>query len=363
MKVLHILNELKPSGAEVMLRVAGAELNGNGIYSTILSLGPCLGIYAPCLTTAGYQVLHLQFHKSPAFFYRFYIILTKGHYDVVHIHTERANFWLALTAMFAQVHRIVRTVHSSFVFTGWLAFKRKLQRKLLVHMGITFISIGPSVQQVEKKCFGIETVLIPNWFDSNHFKLPTTLERKQARSAFGLNDQELVVVSVGNCSPVKNHFAFIEGLAMLPVGDRPVYLHAGNEESGTPEQEFAKKLGVADHIKFLGQVDDIRQLLHAADGFVMPSLYEGFSIAALEAIGTGLPAILTDVPGLRDLRPIFDGLLYTDTSASSLHEALITLRNDLTILRDAARLNSNIARECYGLEHGVSEYISLYSIE
>ena len=93
----------------------------------------------------------------------------------------------------------------------------------------------------------------------------------------------------------------------------------------------------------------------------MPSLYEGFGIAALEAIGTGLPAILTDVPGLRDLKPIFNGLLYADTSAPSLHEALITLRNDLTIMRDAAQSNSNIARERYGLERGVSEYISLYS--
>lgn len=361
MRVLHVLNELKPSGAEVMLRAAGIMFANNGIESTILSTGSCLGTYAPRLTNAGYKTLHLQFHKSPCFFYHLYKLLAKGSYNVVHIHTERANFWLALTALLAGTHRVVRTVHSSFAFTGWLAFKRKLQRKLLVHLGIISVSISSSVQEIEKNHFGVETVLIPNWYDSNLYRPPSALERKQAREAFSLNDQDIALVSVGNCAPVKNHIALIEALAMLPLEDRPIYLHAGIEQVGKPERIIAEKHGVADRIRFLGQVDDVQQLLHATDGFVMPSIYEGFSIAALEAISTGLPAILADVPGLRDLKPIFNGLLYSDTSAPSLHEALITLRNDLTIMRDAARNNFNIARERYGLERGVSEYISLYS--
>ena len=53
-------------------------------------------------------------------------------------------------------------------------------------------------------------------------------------------------------------------------------------------------MGILDKVAFLGRRTDINDLLQAMDAFLMPSLYEGFSLAALEAMASGLPIYLSD---------------------------------------------------------------------
>ena len=66
MKVLHILNELKHSGAEVMLRLAYDRFKGSGIDSHILSPSNEGGDYAAILKQTGYKIHHIAFRRSPA---------------------------------------------------------------------------------------------------------------------------------------------------------------------------------------------------------------------------------------------------------------------------------------------------------
>src|SRR5260370_33256383 len=62
----------------------------------------------------------------------------------------------------------------------------------------------------------------------------------------------------------------------------------------------AKRLGLDDAVRFLGPVDDPLELLRALDIFVMPSLYEGLGVAALEAMACGLPVLASVTGGLRE---------------------------------------------------------------
>ena len=65
LRVLHILGELKPSGAECMLKVAAEEFSSLGIQNEILSTGiEQIGPYAPMMTGVGYEVHHIPFAKS-----------------------------------------------------------------------------------------------------------------------------------------------------------------------------------------------------------------------------------------------------------------------------------------------------------
>jgi glycosyltransferase involved in cell wall biosynthesis len=54
-------------------------------------------------------------------------------------------------------------------------------------------------------------------------------------------------------------------------------------------------------IHFHGVRSDVRRWLAAVDGFVMPSRWEGLPISAIEAIGSGLPCLFSDIPSLREL--------------------------------------------------------------
>ena len=180
MRVLHLLNELRPSGAEVML-CSAAECFGHSINSAdVLATGDAVGSYAQRFSAAGYTVHHLPFRRNPAFFLRLWRFLRRGDYDVVHLHSERANFWLGLTVVASGANKVLRTVHNNFEFEGRLATIRGWQRRTLARLGVTHVAISPGVQENEKRRFGLRTTMIPNWYDSRRFRQPTAEERKQA---------------------------------------------------------------------------------------------------------------------------------------------------------------------------------------
>lgn len=344
-----------------MFCIAAPMFAAEGVEAEIVATGAELGIYAPQLAQAGYKLHHIPFSKSPGFFIKLYRLMRAGRYDVFHLHTERANFWIGLVALAQRPRRVLQTIHTSFAFRGNLRLRRKVQRRILQALGLVHVSISPSVQKTEIIHYGLKTHLVPNWYNSDRFLAPTESERQQARDAFGLALGESVIVTVGNCSKIKNHAALLEALAQLPKESRPLYLHVGIEEPDRPEQKLAQRLGIADRVRFLGALPDVRPALYAADIFVMPSFFEGFGIAAVEALATGLPAIFTDVAGLRDFRSEYEGLCYTEPGASSLHTALTGLLAEASDQRRARALNyPTISRRLYGIARGVSGYLEIY---
>jgi glycosyltransferase involved in cell wall biosynthesis len=326
----------------------------------VLSTGDQVGRSAAQLAKAGFRVHHLPFRKDPSFFWRLWL-LCRNRYDVIHIHTEGGGFWVGLTALAAGAGVVLRSIHSTYDFSGYLRLRRAVQRRILDALGVRHVAISESVRDTELQRFGLRTELIPNWFDAARFTPPSDQTRRACREALGLEDDRFVVATVGNCSPIKNHQELIRALALMPPDERPVYLHVGEEEAPSRERDLVERLGIEATTRFLGPLDDIRPVLYASDGFVMPSLKEGLGIAALEAIATGLPAVLSDVPGLGDLRAHFDGLIYCSPTAASLQKALRSLsRMPLAERRSLGSRNAAVARTRYSLEHGAQRYIAIY---
>ena len=361
LRVLHVLSELRPSGAETMLVAAAPIFQSEGVVAEVLATGAVPGPYAKRFEDAGYRVHHLPFSRTPGFFWEQRRIMQAGRYDVIHLHCENGNFWQGLMALSVRPPVVLRTIHNAFAFTGNLQWRRGWQRRLLQRLGIEHVSISDSVSDTELHHYRLATTLIWNWYDSLRFTATSPEAWVSARAAFGLNENDFVIVSIGNCSEVKNHTAIIEAMALMPAEQRPVYLHAGIEEAGQPERELARQLGVADHIRFLGGVGDVLPLLQAADAFMMPSLYEGFGIAAIEALATGLPALFADVAGLKDFRADFPHLVYSGTSAEDVATGLETLRTmPVTHKTTIQQQYPAIAQQLFGLERGVREYLTLY---
>jgi glycosyltransferase involved in cell wall biosynthesis len=361
LRVLHVLSELRPSGAETMLVAAAPLFQSQGVVAEVLATGAVPGPYAKRFEDVGYRVHHLPFSRTPGFFWKQRKIMQTGHYDVIHLHCENGNFWQGLMALSVRPPVVLRTIHNAFAFTGNLRWRRGWQRRLLQRLGVEHVSISDSVSNTELRYYRLPTTLIWNWYDSLHFAATIPEARASARTAFGLNENDFVIASIGNCSEVKNHTAIIEAMALMPAEQRPVYLHAGIEEAGQPERELAQRLGVSDHTRFLGGVGDVLPLLQAADAFVMPSLYEGFGIAAIEALATGLPALFADVAGLKDFRTDFPHLVYCGTSTAEVSTGLQTLRAmPVAHKADIQRQYPAIAQRLFGLERGVQEYLTLY---
>jgi glycosyltransferase involved in cell wall biosynthesis len=362
MRALWVLSELRASGAEVMASAAADEWRRLGVDLEILSTGSSEGDYANVLRDRGYRVHHLPLTPFRRFAFSYHRLLRRGRYDVVHIHQEKANFEIGVLSRAARIPRVVRSINAFFKFDGALRLQRTVQRALLRKLSVRHVSISPTLQSNEIERFRNPSQLVYCWFDAASFTYPSVAERAAARQVFGLSPRQFVVTSVGNCAPVKNHHAILRALTQVEAPF--VYLHAGTETGDGDERLLASELGLGERVRFLGHVDNIPQLLQASDAYVMPSLHEGLGVAALEAIATGLPAVLADVPGLRDLGAYFPEAWWVDPKPGSIARAIADIAGRATPPREReGRALSMAAREHFGPARLVPQLVRVYGAD
>lgn len=360
-RLLHILGELKPSGAEMMYHAAAAMWQAAGLECAILSVGKTPGPLAPVLEKDGWRILHIPFSRSPLHVLRVLRLLSRRRYDIVHIDTERSNFWYALAAFLAGTPHLFRTVHSDFHFQSSLRLRRKWQRRVLRLLGLTTISISDTVARSEMASFANPSLQIADWFDNRRFVPPAPEQRSAARESLGIPDDVLAMVSIGNCSAIKNHRANLKAMAMLPADSQLLYLHAGIEDSASSERLLAAELGLVNRVRFFGWCADPLPLLHASDLYIMPSHHEGFGCAAFEALGAGLPAILSDVPGLGEIRRVCGEIVWCGTTPESIAAAILACGQlSPERRREMGMRASEAVHRRFGLEAGARRYAELY---
>lgn len=363
MKVLHIFNELLPSGAETMVQCAApvwlpeAEMH-------VLSTGATVGSFAEQLEVAGFRIHHIPFAKRPTFFVRIARLLRQERFDVIHIHTERASFWYALTGRLALGERplVVRTIHHIFFFRGWLRFRRLLGRQLMRWpLRTTFVANSPSGRRNEAWRFKVGAVLIPNWYDSDRYALTRNAERNGTRSSLGFGADTCVFLSVGGNESYKNYKSILEALVLVPAELCVLYVQVGRQGDGAPLEAAAAELSVSHRLRCEGVVPDPLPYLQAADAFLMPSFDEGFGVAAVEAMATGLPAILSDVEALCDFRDTVDGITWVTPHPAGIATAMTSIATmSIGDRRLAGRKAAAGVLRHYGLGTGPYQYLDLY---
>jgi glycosyltransferase involved in cell wall biosynthesis len=360
LRVLHVLNALRPSGAERMLALAGPLFAAAGVEGEILSTAPReAGPFAAELERAGFALHFVPFRKSPGFFVELRRVVRAGGYDIVHVHAERASFWVLLTALLAGSRRPIRTVHSTFDFGGLLQFRRAVQRNALHVLGVRYVAIGEAVADVERRCLHNEPVVIRNWFDGKAFRPATPEQRRTAREQLGISDGAQVVATVGNCGAAKNHELLIRALALL--GSDVVCLHVGSEEQGgEPERHLVAELGLEGRVLFLGPRSDVPVILAASDVFAMPSRYEGLGLAVVEAAASGLRLVLADSPGLRELALLLPEAELAPVSPEGLATRLGAALAAGPLSCDARADQARRMQSAFDVHRGVREYLALY---
>lgn len=118
------------------------------------------------------------------------------------------------------------------------------------------------------------------------------------RAGLGLDPEDHVMTMVGTFKEQKGHRVLVEAAAEVV----PVFpgLHVLLVGQGELEGDIARRIDAADlrdHVHLLGSRRDVGRVLAASDSFVLPSLWEGFSVALLEAMASRLPVIATAVSG------------------------------------------------------------------
>ncbi len=139
----------------------------------------------------------------------------------------------------------------------------------------------------------------------NGVRLPDAAERPstgELRARFGLGDRP-VVLAVGSDLPHKNLDRLLDAMALVPEARRPVLVLAGPGTDGPRLLEKSMAPGVSGDVYLAGFVAaaDLDGLYALAELVVLPSLYEGFGLPALEAMARGVPVACSDIPQLREV--------------------------------------------------------------
>ena len=235
-----------------------------------------------------------------------------------HLTWPLASFYPLAAAVVARVPAIVATFH---LFPP-VSFGRRplIQARLLGHGIGRAIAVSQAIADLVVEVLGWpanKVAVIRNGVSIERLQRPRDPALRRALAA---GSDDFVFLTTARLDPQK-------GLDLLLRAARSVdgarFVIAGSgPERGRLEAEAAE-LGLGDRVVFLGQRDDVPALLAASDGFVLPSRFEGTSLALLEAMALGKPVIASAVPGTDEV--VIDGesgLLVRPGDADGLAAAL-----------------------------------------
>jgi glycosyltransferase involved in cell wall biosynthesis len=230
-------------------------------------------------------------------------ITASGPFDVVHAHSTKAGALLRVAAIGLRCG-VVYTPH------GWMtlnldlpAWKRSLAGKLERALSLctdAVITLS-EVERSQAAQMGIaekRLCKIPNGLSETLPSDEMTLQRQTSRRNLGVAVDDICIGFVGRLAPEKRPGDLIDAFHKLSAGvrQRVFLVMCGTGPRKNELESKARALGLESRIRWLGEVRTAA-ILPALDILALPSLYEGFPYAVLEAMQTGLPVVMTEVGG------------------------------------------------------------------
>lgn len=163
-----------------------------------------------------------------------------------------------------------------------------------------FVALSRMVRADMKRFYQVpddRLELVYNGVDVQRFQPGRDIQRRQAS---GWQDRVIFLLVAHNFR-LKGLATAIEALADLSRTDRKVGLLVLGSDRRGPYRRLARRLGVADHVRFLGNQKDPVPWYQMADVYVQPTFYDPCSLVVLEALACGLPVITTPTNGAGEL--------------------------------------------------------------
>jgi glycosyltransferase involved in cell wall biosynthesis len=196
--------------------------------------------------------------------------------------------------------------------------------------------------------------VVPNGV-SEHFQPPTGPPRTPPESG------QARILHVGHCGPYKNVEGILQALPLISrrMGTPVVFNKVGGAFTDG-QRTLIGRLGIADQVRHVGTVPlaDLPRMYAAADVLLLPSLYEGFGLTALEAMACGTPVVASDAGSLPET--VGDaGLLVAPTDVEAIADAVVRVVTDAP-LRVALRQRGLERARSFTWERTARETLAVY---
>jgi len=369
MNVLQLITGLGQGGAEQVVVDLATRLGprlGRVSVCSVLDVSGEQGSKVARLKDAGVEVMSLgltrkwQLRRAMAL----EPLLRDLRPDVLHCHLFHAGLLGRWIGHRAGIQNIISTVH--IAERRWRPWRFWLERKT-DRLGTVTVCVSNAVLEFQSGRTGLPRdrfVVIPDGVDAGRFTQPSR-SREEVRAELGIPPDAPVIGGIGRLDPQKGYRHLVRAFARLmervPHAELVI---AGDGPERTMLEALARRTGCAGRAHFLGRRNDVPDLLHAFDVFAMPSIYEGFGLALVEAMAAGVPAVASAVDSLPEVLGANEpggpaGRLVPPADPAKLAEAICgALENPSPDQVERARTR---ARERFDVGIMVEKYAELYA--
>ena len=347
-RILHIVHGLSMGGAEMALvhyiKALGSENYDHYVY--------CFGYDGPTrnkIESLGVPVMMrakrasikkpIKFVFSLLSLIRNLMVFIKSRQiQIIQSHSGEANQLGVLIGKLAGLPAFP-TVHSTMAFRDSRGnrdprvYLIKIINAFIYRSACKILAVSHEVKEIVVQTYGLKDsdvqVLKNGIVFVNSLAKPTDIENE-----FAVAKNKMKIFAAGRLVGLKRYDVLIK--AVYEIVNRGFYnilvLIAGEGEERSKLEELIRRLKLERYIKLLGLRHDVIELMKTSNIFVLPSSYEGLSIAMIEAMACGLPVIASNVPGLKEfILNGENGLLFPlgDYFALADHIIKLTTEEDL----------------------------------
>ena len=290
--------------------------------------------------------------------WKIYRVISQGHYDVVHIHGCFQYYFLAIALLHSKV-KFVYTIHSDARKENqawdWRLFK--LKKYMFAHRWMWPVTISEASQQSFEELYHCNSHLIFNGIAKNK----TEISNDNVIDRLRKSKDTKIFIHAGRISKPKNQLVLCRVFKQLVANGKDVVLVI----AGSPEEKAiyeSIKPYFSDRIIYIGERNDIAELMSHADAFCLPSLWEGLPVTLLEALSVGCIPICSPVGGIVNvIESGKNGLLSKDSSESEYLKTVNAFLNmtddEQTLMKESALMSF----EKYDIKNCAYQYLKVYS--
>ena len=327
LRILVITTGLKLGGAEQQIAALARAFLSLGNEVAILSLTQGQEIDLP----AAIPVTELDMRKTPlsmlAALRKARTLVQQWRPDVIHAHMVHANLFARVLSRMGRMPPVICSAHSAREGGRLRALAYRVTDRwcaLTTHVS----DAGRMAMVASGAVPDGRVIVMPNGIDTSRFR-PDQASREQTRRNLGLGPDDRLVLNVGRLVPEKDQAMLIEAFCEVSR-DLPKarLMIAGDGPLRDALAHQVARHGLNHVVLLAGARNDIPELLHAADVFVLSSRIEGMPLVVGEALASGLPVVATAAAGVAELAGDTATLTPTENPqalASALRNAIASL--------------------------------------
>ena len=360
-KILFVTFSLDVGGLENLVLELARNLDRERFASSICTLQKG-GKLQQEFERSGIPVYVIEKREGMDFFlpFKIYRLLKQKKIDIVHTNNAVPWLYVGISVLFRRRIRLIHTEHSHLPVEKELLIKAE---RLLSKLTFSIVADSANVAKFLSSRVNVPGRKLKTIYNGvNCKRLNININAQSKKREIGRGGSEQIVGIVGRLVLVKDHVNLLCAFKkVINEVSRVKLLIIGDGELKDYLVKYAHDLKITQKVKFLGNRFDVPDLLKTMDVFVISSLSEGFSIALLEAIASGIPVVATNVGGNAEIiEHGVSGLLVPPKDPNEISKMIVSLLKNKEMAKKIGERGQRKVRADFSFEKMKEKYQSVY---